>query len=144
MALSDYNHEDGSAYNYMGYHSPCINPAHYYYKGGIYLHMIDYFTGYDYIKNVWFYNLPGSFDFWERHYNQNGTKIMPTLENGCYDRLSMAKKGIQELVDMIAAQNAESDRRRTAFPGGSSGVLRMNTVKSQAISGIKDCIIIRR
>lgn len=80
MALSDYNHEDGSAYNYMGYHSPCINPAHYYYKGGIYLHMIDYFTGYDYKKNVWFYNLPGSFDFWERHYNQNGTKIMPTLE----------------------------------------------------------------
>lgn len=119
MALSDYNHEDGSAYNYMGYHSPCINPAHYYYKGGIYLHMIDYFTGYDYIKNVWFYNLPGSFDFWERHYNQNGTKIMPTLENGCYDRLSMAKKGIQELVDMIAAQNAKVTgdglRSRVAF-----------------------------
>lgn len=83
------------------------------------LHMIDYFTGYDYKKNVWFYNLPGSFDFWERHYNQNGTKIMPMLENGCYDRLSMAKKGIQELVDMIAAQNAKVTgdglRSRVAF-----------------------------
>ena len=106
MSLSDINHEDNSgSYNYMGYHSPCINPSHYYYKGGIYLHMLDYDTGFDYRHNVWINDLR-DMEFWKRHYNQNGTKIMPTAENGCYDRLSMAKKGICELVDMIAAQNA--------------------------------------
>ena len=106
MSLSDINHEDSSgSYSYMGYHSPCINPSHYYYKGGIYLHMLDYDTGFDYGHDVWIDDLR-DMEFWNRHYNQNGTKIMPTAENGCYDRLSMAKQGICELVDMIAAQNA--------------------------------------
>ena len=107
MSLSDMNHEDNpGSHNYMNTHSPCINPAHYYYKGGIYLHMLDYDTGYDYRHNVWMDGLRDK-AFWNRHYNQDGTKIMPTLENGCYDRLSMAKQGIRELVDMIAAQNAQ-------------------------------------
>ncbi|MGN8801305.1 SpaA isopeptide-forming pilin-related protein [Candidatus Merdisoma sp. HCP28S3_D10] len=119
MSLSDIDHEDSAgSHNYMGYHSPCINPAHDYYKGGIYLHMLDYDTGFDYRHDVWIDDLR-NMEFWNRHYDQNGAKIMPTAENGCYDRLSMAKQGIRELVDMIEAQNAQVSggalRSRVAF-----------------------------
>ena len=119
MSLSDIDHEDSAgSHNYMGYHSPCINPAHDYYKGGIYLHMLDYDTGFDYRHDVWIDDLR-NMEFWNRHYDQNGAKIMPTAENGCYDRLSMAKQGIGELVDMIEAQNAQVSggalRSRVAF-----------------------------
>lgn len=122
MSLNDTNHEDaraGGDPNYMGQHSPCINPDHYYFKGGISLYLLDYFTGYDFNNGVWFENLRGGLEFWNRHYNQNGQKIMPAYENGCYDRLSMAKQGIQEMVDRIALENQKVPkgalRSRIAF-----------------------------
>lgn len=75
MSLSDIDHEDSAgSHNYMGYHSPCINPAHDYYKGGIYLHMLDYDTGFDYRHDVWIDDLR-NMEFWNRHYDQNGAKL---------------------------------------------------------------------
>lgn len=109
MSLNESTFEGKSgAVSFQLSNSPCINPEHYYYKGGISLHLKDYYTGYDYANQVWYEDLPGDAQFWYHHYNAQGQAILPMYENGCYDRLSMAKQAIYELVDSVADQNAQT------------------------------------
>ena len=108
MSLSNATWEEGSYAGITNENSPCINRNHFYYKGGIRLWLLDYYTGFDYTSGSWFNgNLPGGANSWiKRHYNAAGDEIDTSYANGCQDRLTMAKRAINELVDQIAADNA--------------------------------------
>ncbi len=108
MSLSNMTWEQGGYPDIVNENSPCINPNHYYHKGGISLSLVDYYTGFDTSSGVWFDNLPGGADSWtKRHYNASGQQISVSYENGCQDRLTMAKEAIYELLDQIAEDNAD-------------------------------------
>lgn len=113
MSLSQATWEQGGdERDIKNTNSPCINPDHYYQKGGISLHLKDYFTGYDKNTHFWFENLEDGAEGWtKRHYDASGRKISVSYSNGCQDRLSMAKQAIYELIDRIEANNADA-------PGG--------------------------
>ncbi|MCI8597924.1 MAG: hypothetical protein HFJ10_05720, partial [Lachnospiraceae bacterium] len=120
MSLNGSTFEGGNGQvSFCNTNSPCINPNHYYYKGGIYLQLLDYFTGFDINSGLWMDNLPDGAKFWNRHYNSSGQNITPTYGNGCQDRLTMAKQGIRELLDLTAQQNqnvpASKNKSRVAF-----------------------------
>ena len=120
MSLSNLTWEQGGYPDIVNENSPCINPNHYYYKGGISLNLVDYYTGFDRLNGVWFDNLSGGAGSWtKRHYNSSGQSISVNYGNGCQDRLTMAKQAVNELVDRIAEDNAEVPagkiRSRTAF-----------------------------
>ncbi len=107
MSLSGETWEQGGYSDIVNENSPCINPNHYYYKGGISLNLVDYYTGVDRMSGVWFDNLPGGAGSWtKRHYGSSGQQIGVSYENGCQDRLTMARQAVCELVDQIAADNA--------------------------------------
>ena len=108
MSLSNLTWEQGGYPDIVNENSPCINPNHYYYKGGISLNLVDYYTGFDRLNGVWFDNLSGGAGSWtKRHYNSSGQSISVNYGNGCQDRLTMAKQAVNELVDRIAEDNAE-------------------------------------
>lgn len=120
MSLNESTWEGGGASaTFKNSNSPCINPNHYYYKGGISLQLLDYYTGRDVATGVWFDNLPSGAKFWNRHFNASRQNITPVYGNGCQDRLTMAKQGIRELVDLIAQHNekvpASKNKSRVAF-----------------------------
>ena len=120
MSLNESTWEGGGASaTFKNSNSPCINPNHHYRKGGISLQLLDYYTGRDVATGVWFDNLPSGAKFWNRHYNASGQNITPVYGNGCQDRLTMAKQGIRELLDLIAQQNrdipASKNKSRVAF-----------------------------
>lgn len=120
MSLNGSTWEQGGGEGVINENSPCINREHYYYKGGIRLWLLDYYTGYDAYSGVWFDDLPGGASSWtKRHYSSSGSNISVSYSNGCQDRLTMAKAAIYSLVDRIAADNAgvPSDRikSRVAF-----------------------------
>ena len=107
MSLNGSTWEQGGGEGVINENSPCINPDHYYYKGGISLSLVDYYTGFDRSSGVWFDNLPGGASSWtKRHYNSSGQNISVSYSNGCQDRLTMAKSAIYELIDQIAEDNA--------------------------------------
>ena len=108
MSLSNMTWEQGGYPDIVNENSPCINPEHYYYKGGISLSLVDYYTGFDSSSGVWFDDLSGGASSWtKRHYNASGQQISVSYENGCQDRLTMAKEAIYELLDQIAEDNAD-------------------------------------
>lgn len=120
MSLNESTFESGNGeVKFQQSNSPCINPSHYYYKGGIYLWLKDYYTGYDFVSGNWITGLRGDMEFWNRHYNEKDEHILPTYENGCYDRLSMAKQALHELTERVAEQNeqlpASALKSRIAF-----------------------------
>ncbi len=108
MSLSNLTWEQGGYPDIVNENSPCINPNHYYYKGGISLSLVDYYTGFDVSSGVWFDNLSGGASSWtKRHYNASGQQISVGYGNGCQDRLTMAKQAVYELMDQIAEDNAD-------------------------------------
>lgn len=108
MSLSGTTWEQGSYPDIVNENSPCINPDHYYYKGGISLSLVDYYTGFDHSSGYWFDDLPGGAESWtKRHYNAAGQNIGVSYGSGCQDRLTMAKQAIYELMDQIEEENAE-------------------------------------
>lgn len=108
MSLSGTTWEQGGNSSIVNENSPCINPDHYYHKGGISLSLVDYYTGFDHSSGVWFDNLPGGAGSWtKRHYSASGQNIGVSYGNGCQDRLTMAKQAIYELMDQIEEDNAE-------------------------------------
>ena len=108
MSLSNMTWEQGGYPDIVNENSPCINPDHYYYKGGISLSLVDYYTGFDSSSGIWFDDLSGGASSWtKRHYNASGQQISVSYGNGCQDRLTMAKQAVYELVDQIAEDNAD-------------------------------------
>ena len=108
MSLSNMTWEQGGYPDIVNENSPCINPNHYYYKGGISLSLVDYYTGFDSSSGVWFDDLSGGASSWtKRHYNASGQRISVSYESGCQDRLTMAKQAVYELMDQIAEDNAD-------------------------------------
>lgn len=107
MSLSGTTWEQGGYPDIVNENSPCINPNHYYYKGGLSLSLVDYYTGFERGSGIWFDNLPGGAGSWiRRHYNGSGQQIGVSYGNGCQDRLTMAKQAVYELMDRIASDNA--------------------------------------
>ncbi|HIR97272.1 MAG TPA: hypothetical protein IAD39_05310, partial [Candidatus Merdisoma faecalis] len=107
MSLSGATWEQGGYPDIVNENSPCINPNHYYYKGGLSLSLVDYYTGFERGSGIWFDNLPGGAGSWiRRHYNGSGQQIGVSYGNGCQDRLTMAKQAVYELMDRIASDNA--------------------------------------
>ena len=107
MSLSGTTWEQGGYPDIVNENSPCINPNHYYYKGGLSLSLVDYYTGFERGSGIWFDNLPGGAGSWiRRHYNGSGQQIGVGYGNGCQDRLTMAKQAVYELMDRIASDNA--------------------------------------
>src|SRR5699024_9251462 len=95
MSLNGSTWEQGGGEGVINENSPCINREHYYYKGGIRLWLLDYYTGYDAYSGVWFDDLPGGASSWtKRHYSSSGSNISVSYSNGCQDRLTMAKAAI--------------------------------------------------
>ena len=120
MSLSNMTWEQGGYPDIVNENSPCINPDHYYYKGGISLSLVDYYTGFDSSSGVWFDDLSGGASSWtKRHYNASGQQISVTYGSGCQDRLTMAKQAVYELMDQIAEDNADvpsgKSKSRVAF-----------------------------
>lgn len=108
MSLSNMTWEQGGYPDIVNENSPCINPNHYYYKGGISLSLVDYYTGFDSSSGVWFDDLSGGASSWtKRHYNASGQQISVSYGSGCQDRLTMAKQAVYELMDQIAEDNAD-------------------------------------
>ena len=108
MSLSGSTWEQGGYPDIVNENSPCINPQHLYYKGGIYLYLRDYYTGYDISSGYWFDNLPGGASSWtKRHYKVSGERIDVNYTNGCQDRLTMSKQALYEMVDQIAENNKD-------------------------------------
>ena len=120
MSLSGTTWEQGGYPDIVNENSPCINPNHYYYKGGLSLSLVDYYTGFERGSGIWFDNLPGGAGSWiRRHYNGSGQQIGVSYGNGCQDRLTMAKQAVYELMDRIASDNvgvpAGKIKSRVAF-----------------------------
>lgn len=120
MSLSGMTWEQGSYPDIVNENSPCINPNHFYYKGGISLWLRDYYTGYDLNSGYWFDNLSGGASSWsKRHYNTSGYLISTDYANGCQDRLTMAKQAVFELMDKIEEENQKvpsgKNKSRVAF-----------------------------
>ena len=114
MSLSNMTWEQGGYPDIVNENSPCINPDHYYYKGGISLSLVDYYTGFDSSSGVWFDDLSGGASSWtKRHYNASSQQISVSYGNGCQDRLTMAKQAVYELVDQIAEDNADVPSGKT-------------------------------
>lgn len=108
MSLSNMTWEQGGYPDIVNENSPCINPDHYYYKGGISLSLVDYYTGFDSSSGVWFDDLSGGASSWtKRHYNASRQQISVSYGSGCQDRLTMAKQAVYELMDQIAEDNAD-------------------------------------
>lgn len=107
MSLSGMTWEQGGYPDIVNENSPCINPDHYYHKGGISLSLVDYYTGFDHSSGYWFNDLSGGASSWtKRHYNGAGQNIGVSYGNGCQDRLTMARQAIYELMDQIEEDNA--------------------------------------
>lgn len=107
MSLSGMTWEQGGYPDIVNENSPCINPDHYYHKGGISLSLVDYYTGFDHSSGYWFNDLSGGASSWtKRHYNGAGQNIGVSYGNGCQDRLTMARQAIYELMDQIEKDNA--------------------------------------
>lgn len=140
MSLSGSTWEQGGYPEIVNENSPCINPYHYYYKGGIYLWLRDYYTGFDYKNGVWFDSLPGGAASWvKRHYNQSDNRIDVNYANGCQDRLTMSKQALYEMVDQIAKNNEEvpagKNMSRAAFWSFADGTYH-GTPDSYRVRGI--------
>ena len=107
MSLSGMTWEQGGYPDIVNENSPCINPDHYYHKGGISLSLVDYYTGFDHSSGYWFNDLSGGASSWtKRHYNGAEQNIGVSYGNGCQDRLTMARQAIYELMDQIEEDNA--------------------------------------
>ena len=142
MSLSNMTWEQGGYPDIVNENSPCINPNHYYFKGGLSLSLVDYYTGFERGSGIWFDNLPGGAGSWSRrHYNASGKQIGVSYGNGCQDRLTMAKQAVYELMDQIAEDNADVPsgkiKSRVAFWSFADGTYYGNA-DSYRIRGLFD------
>ena len=87
-------------------HSVCWNPQHFYVYGDRSAKLYDYQNGY-YRDNRESFVLSqySSTKLWQAHYNASGTKIIPSIANGCMDRLTLAQKGIKDIMGILDSQN---------------------------------------
>ena len=102
--LSFWSENDGDI---SASHSVCLNENHFYMLAGLPVKLIDYNNGIM-MSDKSYFSVDGSTrELWKRHYNSSGTKITPSLSNGCEDRLSLAQKSIKDIMDVLDAQNQE-------------------------------------
>ena len=86
-------------------HSVCLNENHFYIYKGKPVKLIDYSNGMFTTDKSYFSTNGSEKTLWNAHYNSAGTRITPSLENGCLDRLTLAQKSIRDIMDVLDAQN---------------------------------------
>lgn len=85
--------------------SVCLNENHFYLYSGKAAKLIDYSNGIFLSDKTYFSVNGGAKTLWNAHYNSSGTRITPSLSNGCVDRLTLAQKSIRDIMDVLDAQN---------------------------------------
>ena len=87
-------------------HSVCWNPQHFYYYRNQTAQLIDYQNGrFEKSGETFHISSKSSTKLWQAHYNASGARITPSIANGCIDRLTLAQKGIKDIMDVLDSQN---------------------------------------
>lgn len=85
--------------------SVCLNENHFYLYKGKPAKLIDYSNGIWLSDKSYFSLNGGEKTLWNAHYNSSGTRITPSMGNGCVDRLTLAQKSIRDIMDVLDEQN---------------------------------------
>ena len=85
--------------------SVCLNENHFYLYNGKPAKLIDYSNGIWLSDKTYFSLNGGEKTLWNAHYNSSGTRITPSLSNGCVDRLALAQKSIKDIMTVLDEQN---------------------------------------